>query len=154
MIRFRPAAARELAADFRWYEKRYPGRGHRFVLAIEHMLKRIDQAPNEFPVLLPPDIRSAKVPKSRIASCTCSLEPWSMSSLSRTRNADRHTGVVDAESCASAELECWELCKNGGQRQMQVGSGTFDHRWGRKRYFAVLEPTRAGFGRRAHTVFG
>ena len=63
MIRFRPAAARELAADFRWYEKRYPGRGDRFVSAIEHMLKRIDQAPNEFPVLLPPDIRSAKVPK-------------------------------------------------------------------------------------------
>ena len=35
MIRFRPAAARELAADVRYYAKHYAGRGHRFAAAVE-----------------------------------------------------------------------------------------------------------------------
>jgi toxin ParE1/3/4 len=63
VIRFRPAAAREFVADYRWYEKRYQGRGDRFVSAVERVLERIAVAPNGFPLLLPPDIRSAKVPR-------------------------------------------------------------------------------------------
>ena len=61
MIRFRPAAARELAADFRHYETNYPGRGRRFVDAIDAVLGRVTESPTRFPILLEPDIRSAKV---------------------------------------------------------------------------------------------
>ena len=61
MIRFRPAAAREFAADFRHYEKDYPGRGIRFVAAVDAALARISAAPSRFPLLYEPDIRSAKV---------------------------------------------------------------------------------------------
>ena len=61
MIRFRPAAARELAADFRYYERDYPGRGHRFVDAVDAVLSRIVESPARFPLLFAPDIRSAKV---------------------------------------------------------------------------------------------
>ncbi|MCL2724887.1 MAG: type II toxin-antitoxin system RelE/ParE family toxin [Polyangiaceae bacterium] len=46
MIRFRPAAARELAADVRYYNKHYV---------------RVEEAPNTSPLLYEPDIRSAKV---------------------------------------------------------------------------------------------
>ena len=61
MIRFRPAAAREFAADFRYYEKDYPGRGHRFVEAVGVVLDQIAASPDRFPLLFDPDIRSAKV---------------------------------------------------------------------------------------------
>lgn len=61
MIRFRPAAARELTADVRYYNKHYPGRGDRFVAAVEKGLERIASAPLTFPLLFEPDIRSAKV---------------------------------------------------------------------------------------------
>ncbi len=61
MIRFRPAAARELAADFRYYEKDFPGRGRRFVEAVDVALGQIAGAPERFPLLFEPDIRSAKV---------------------------------------------------------------------------------------------
>lgn len=61
MIRFRPAAARELAADFRYYEKDYPGRGVRFVTAVDAALTQIAVAPLRFAILYEPDIRSAKV---------------------------------------------------------------------------------------------
>lgn len=61
MIRFRPAAAREFAADFRYYEKDYPGRGIRFIAAVDAALARISAAPSRFPLLYEPDIRSTKV---------------------------------------------------------------------------------------------
>ena len=61
MIRFRPQAAAELAADFRYYEKRYPGRGRRFVAAVDMALARIAEAPGRYAILYEPDIRSAKV---------------------------------------------------------------------------------------------
>lgn len=61
MIKFRPAAAREFAADFRHYEKDYQGRGIRFVAAVDAALARISAATSRFPLLYEPDIRSAKV---------------------------------------------------------------------------------------------
>ena len=61
MICFRPAAAREFATDFRYYERDYPGRGHRFVEAVNVALEQIAAAPHRFPLLLEPDIRSMKV---------------------------------------------------------------------------------------------
>ena len=61
MIRFRPAAAREFAADFRHYEKDHPGRGRRFVEAVDVVLSQIAESPERFPLLFDPDIRSAKV---------------------------------------------------------------------------------------------
>jgi toxin ParE1/3/4 len=61
VIRFRPAAAREFDADFRHYENDYPGRGIRFVAAVDAALARISAAPSRFPLLYEPDIRSAKV---------------------------------------------------------------------------------------------
>lgn len=61
MIRFRPTAARELADIVRYYAAQYPGRGDRFVNALDDALLRIAEAPQGFPLLRPPDIRSAKV---------------------------------------------------------------------------------------------
>ena len=61
MIRFRSAAAREFAADFRYYEKDHPGRGVRFVAAVDAVLTEIAASPLRFPLLYEPDIRSAKV---------------------------------------------------------------------------------------------
>jgi len=61
VIRFRPAAARELAADFRYYEKDHPGRGHRFVAAVDATLAQVATAPLRFAIMYEPDIRSAKV---------------------------------------------------------------------------------------------
>lgn len=61
MIRFRPAAAREFAADYRRYEDDYPGRGDRFVSAVDILLRAIAAHPQRFPLLQEPDIRSAKV---------------------------------------------------------------------------------------------
>jgi plasmid stabilization system protein ParE len=61
VIRFRPAAAREFAADFRYYEKDRPGRGVRFVAAVDVTLRQIEAAPLRFTLLYEPDIRSAKV---------------------------------------------------------------------------------------------
>ena len=61
MIRFRPAAAREFAADFRYYEKDHPGRGVRFVAAVDVAFAQIAAAPLRFEILYEPDIRSAKV---------------------------------------------------------------------------------------------
>ena len=61
MIRFRPAAARELASDFRYYEKDSPSRGRRFVDAVGRALAQIAESPGGFPLLFEPDIRSAKV---------------------------------------------------------------------------------------------
>jgi plasmid stabilization system protein ParE len=61
VIRFRPAAARELAAEIRYYEKHYGGRGKRFLEAVQRVLSVIAESPLSFPVLLEPDIRSAKV---------------------------------------------------------------------------------------------
>ena len=61
MIRFRPAAAREFAADFRHYENDHPGRGDRFVAAVGVVLEAIAEHPERYPLLQAPDIRSAKV---------------------------------------------------------------------------------------------
>lgn len=61
MIRFRPAAARELAADIRYYDKQYARRGQRFAEAVERTLVRVAELPTAFPLLYEPDIRSAKV---------------------------------------------------------------------------------------------
>ena len=61
MIRFRPAAARELTADVRYYNKHYAGRGDRFAAAVERALFAIVESPGGFPILYEPDIRSAKV---------------------------------------------------------------------------------------------
>ena len=61
MILFRPEAARELAADVRYYDERYTGRGQRFAVSVERTLGLITEFPLAFPVLYDPDIRSAKV---------------------------------------------------------------------------------------------
>lgn len=61
MIRFRPAAARELATDIRYYDRHYLRRGQRFAEAVERTLMRIAESPLLFPLLYEPDIRSAKV---------------------------------------------------------------------------------------------
>jgi hypothetical protein len=61
VIRLRPAAAREFAADFRHYANDYPGRGDRFVAAVDLVLRAIADHPERFPLLQEPDIRSAKV---------------------------------------------------------------------------------------------
>ena len=61
MIRFRPAAAREFAADFRHYENDYPGRGDRFVAAVDVVLRNIAEHPERYSLLQEPDIRSVKV---------------------------------------------------------------------------------------------
>jgi plasmid stabilization system protein ParE len=61
VILFRPEAARELAADVRYYDERYSGRGQRFAAAVERTLALIAEFPLAFPVLYSPDIRSAKV---------------------------------------------------------------------------------------------
>jgi toxin ParE1/3/4 len=61
VIRFRAAAARELAADVKYYDRHYPGRGERFVAAVERILLRVAESPLAFPLLFEPDIRSAKV---------------------------------------------------------------------------------------------
>lgn len=61
MILFRPEAARELAADVRYYDEHYAGRGQRFTAAVERTLELIAEWPIAFPVLYEPDIRSAKV---------------------------------------------------------------------------------------------
>jgi toxin ParE1/3/4 len=61
VIRFRPAAAREFAADVRHYDKQYLGRGQRFAEAVERALVRIAESHLLFPLLYEPDIRSAKV---------------------------------------------------------------------------------------------
>ncbi|HEX7600503.1 MAG TPA: type II toxin-antitoxin system RelE/ParE family toxin [Polyangiaceae bacterium] len=62
MIRFRPLAARELTEDVRYYEAQRPGRGGRFAAEVSALLDRIAEAPLSFPVLIEPDVRSAKVP--------------------------------------------------------------------------------------------
>jgi toxin ParE1/3/4 len=61
VIVFRPEAARELAADVRYYDEKYGGRGQRFAAAVERALTLITEFPLAFPVLYEPDIRSAKV---------------------------------------------------------------------------------------------
>ena len=61
MIRFRPAAARELTADVRYYNNHYAGRGHRFAAAVERVLFAIVESPLGFPLLYEPGIRSAKI---------------------------------------------------------------------------------------------
>jgi toxin ParE1/3/4 len=61
VILFRPAAARELAADVRYYDDHYAGRGQRFAQAVERTLSLIVEFPLAFPVFCDPDIRSAKV---------------------------------------------------------------------------------------------
>jgi toxin ParE1/3/4 len=61
VIRFRPAAAREFAADVRHYDKQYLRRGQRFAEAVERTLIRVAESPLLFPLLYEPDIRSAKV---------------------------------------------------------------------------------------------
>ena len=61
VIRFRPAAARELTADDRYCNKHYTGRGDRFAVAVERALLAIAESPLAFPLLYEPDIRSAKV---------------------------------------------------------------------------------------------
>jgi plasmid stabilization system protein ParE len=61
VIRLRPAAARDFAADFRYYEKQHAGRGRRFVAAVDGLLEQIAASPYRYPLLFEPDIRSAKV---------------------------------------------------------------------------------------------
>jgi plasmid stabilization system protein ParE len=61
VIRFRPAAARELAAEIRYYDKQHEGRGQRFAAAVDRVVLRLADFPLAFPLLYEPDIRSAKV---------------------------------------------------------------------------------------------
>ncbi len=61
MIRFSSGASRELEADYRRYERQRPGRGKRFLAAIDVVLTRLLEAAASFPLLRPPDVRSAKV---------------------------------------------------------------------------------------------
>ena len=63
MILFRPAAARALAADVRYYDEQYAGRGQRFAEAVDRTLGLVSEWPLAFPILYEPDIRSAKVAK-------------------------------------------------------------------------------------------
>jgi toxin ParE1/3/4 len=63
VIRFRPAAARELAEDVRYYNAQYAGRGDRFASAVERTLMTIAESPLAFALIYEPDIRSAKVPR-------------------------------------------------------------------------------------------
>ena len=63
MILFRPAAARELAADVRYYDEQYADRGQRFAEAVDRTLGLVSEWPLAFPILYEPDIRSAKVAK-------------------------------------------------------------------------------------------
>ena len=63
MVRFRPAAARELAEEIRYYNAQYTGRGDRFAAAVERTLRAIAESPLTFTLLYEPDIRSAKVPR-------------------------------------------------------------------------------------------
>lgn len=70
MIRFRPTAARELAADVAYYEQDREGRGLRFADAVDRTLVVIAAFPTAYPLLYPPDIRSAKVERFPIASST------------------------------------------------------------------------------------
>ena len=61
VVQFRSAAARELIAAFRYYEGRYPGRGTRFLEAVENALGEVARAPRRHPLHYAPDIRSRKV---------------------------------------------------------------------------------------------
>jgi hypothetical protein len=61
VIRFRAAAARELAADVRYYDKQYPGRGQRLAAPGERAMMRVTESPLALPLLIEPDIRSVKV---------------------------------------------------------------------------------------------
>ena len=61
LIRFRPSAARELAADVRYYDAQRAERGQRFATEVEAALARIAARPSAFALLIDPDIRSAKV---------------------------------------------------------------------------------------------
>lgn len=61
MIRFSSGASRELEADYRRYERQRLGRGKRFLAAIDVVLARLLDAADSFPLLRPPDVRSAKV---------------------------------------------------------------------------------------------
>jgi toxin ParE1/3/4 len=61
VIRFRPAAARELLAEVRYYDEHYPGRGQRFAAAVELVLQTVERFPDAFPIVYAPELRSAKV---------------------------------------------------------------------------------------------
>jgi toxin ParE1/3/4 len=61
VIRFRPLAAREFTDDVRYYDEQREGRGQRFAAEVGALLERIAEAPRSFPLLLEPDVRSAKV---------------------------------------------------------------------------------------------
>ena len=61
MIRFSSGASRELEADYRRYERERPGRGRRFLVAIDVVVARLLEGAESFPMLRPPDVRSAKV---------------------------------------------------------------------------------------------
>jgi toxin ParE1/3/4 len=61
-LRFRPAAASELVSAEARYTAAYPGRGRRFLGAVEQTLTRISEAPEAFPLEHGTDsARSAKV---------------------------------------------------------------------------------------------
>ncbi len=56
----RPAARRDLAAAFRWYEGRAVGLGHEFLRAVAVTFAAVDRAPERFPAALD-DVRKAVV---------------------------------------------------------------------------------------------
>ena len=95
MIRFRPAAAREFAADFRYYEKDYPGRGIRFIAAVDAALAQIVAAPLRFAPLYEPDIRSAKVKRFPYRVVYVAIGDTIESSLSRTQSDGPSIGDVE-----------------------------------------------------------
>ena len=56
----RPAARRDAARAFRWYERQRPGLGHEFLRAVGVTFAAVDRTPERFPVALD-DIRTAVV---------------------------------------------------------------------------------------------
>ena len=58
-ITFHEAALDEYVAAVRWYERDYPGRGERFVAAIENVLGTIARESDAFPMRL--GVRAATV---------------------------------------------------------------------------------------------
>ena len=48
-LAYHPRAADELRRDARWYERRAPGTGHRFVALVEQRVSEIVDAPLSFP---------------------------------------------------------------------------------------------------------
>ena len=50
-VLFRPAANQDLVEAVEWYESRQPGLGARFFEDLDHLLSRVEESPDQFPVV-------------------------------------------------------------------------------------------------------